>query len=578
MHKIIHGEFSIKINGDNTFLDGISEAEVFIYEKNQYQKFKIIYSEKNDKLLIVNVSLDKVQSIYSKDFATVYKFLIKNATVFKNKRVQELLLRQTDTTRTRTDDNGLERIGDVFSIVQNEREITKINKDFVIYAEDSYKIVPDKLMLIHQDASNAGEIRLNTDGDYLQKIRFFQDFEICIVKYEETLETICVTLYTDMRIEDNQFVFKFSDELSIVGNSRLSGLSANVRNPLELIDYMLSKMNFNFEIPDYEYRERSFLCVIPISGLKIKEVLGLGTVEFVPRGYLEVENSVFKDILAANNSETFSKVYLTASSYNKAGVLANELTNKAIDFLYHIQRLDSLYLYKGNKNPFWSRQNYKTIDLTSQILIQDTISNEYICSLDESEERDSLNIDLEKIDQTIESISWYENCLTNEMDGQTKKNIKTIFIAIRYLRKSWDSRNLDEKLINTSVAYEFMLEDEKVEKFLDRSARRLIAENSKKIALDILKEEDREIKSQKIFERVNYSLSTPILDQKLMTLLNRLNLSLTKLDQTILKDVRDMRNELVHGRGLPNIDVKKINLANGIIAYLLLNKLKDRVD
>lgn len=577
MSNLIQGEFHIELNGDKTFLDGTSEADLYIYEMNEYKKFKVIYSEKNNKLLVLNINLNKIVPIYYEDFSEVCKILIGNSLVFKNEKIQRLLSIQSITDRTKVDNNGLERIGDIFSIVENEERKFSISKEFYIIAENSYKIKPDKLILIHQDVGIQGEIILNLNEIDLPKIRLFKEFQICEIDDEGNPESICVTIFTDAKYESDIFTLRFIDEFTWVGNSKISGLNANVRNPLELIEYMLSKLNLNFEMPNYEYRERSFICIIPINGLLVEDLFGVGTVEFVPRGYLELDSKLFSELLNATNSVSFVKVYLNANSYSEAEKKAIELSNKAIDFIYHIQRTDSLFLDGKNMNFVWSRSNYKMVSLSTQILIQDTISNEFIYSLNKQDESNLLKVDITEFESIIDSISWYEKSLTNEMDGETVKKIKTIFIAIRYLRKSWDSYDLDDKLINTSVAYEFMLEDEVVEKIVDKKTRKLIASNSKEYVLQVYEGEDKEKKANEIYDRVNFTLASPILEQKLLNLLDRLNIELTDLDKDTLKSVREMRNKLVHGRGIPDIKVEIINLANGIIAHLLLNKLKDRM-
>lgn len=577
MYNLIKGEFHIELNDDKTFLDGVLEADLYIYETNEYKKFKVIYSEKNNKLLILNFSLNKISPIYYEDFNEVCEILVGNSLAFKNEKIQKLLSRQNITSRIKADSNGLERIGDIFSIVDNEERKYSISKEFYIVAENSYKIKPDKLILIHQDVGIQGEILLNLNEIDLPKIRLYKEFQICEIDDVGNLEPICVTIFTDAKYESDIFALRFVDEFTWVGNFKISGLNANVRNPLELIEYMLSKLNLIFEIPNYEYRERSFICIIPINGLLVEDLFGVGTVEFVPRGYLELDSELFSELLNATNSVSFVRVYLNANSYSDAEKTAIELSNKAIDFIYHIQRTDSLFLDGENTNFVWSRSNYKMISLSTQILIQDTISNEFIYSLNKQDESDLLKVDITEFESIIDSISWYEKSLTNEMDGETEKKIKTIFIAIRYLRKSWDSYDLDDKLINTSVAYEFMLEDEVVEKIVDKKTRKLIASNSKEYALQVYEGEDKEKKANEIYDKVSFILASPILEQKLLSLLNRLNIELTDLDKDALKSVREMRNKLVHGRGIPDIKVEIVNLANGIIAHLLLNKLKDRM-
>ncbi|MDU1846798.1 MAG: hypothetical protein E6778_14785 [Niallia nealsonii] len=575
MSNLINGKFRIKLNNDMTFFDGVLEADLYIYD-NDYKKFKIIYSDKNDKLLVLNNSLNNLVPIYYKDFNEVCKILVQNSAVFKKRKVQELLSRQNSHKRIKFDNDGLERIGDIFSIIEYEKKNSSISKKLFIIAENSYKIKPDRLILIHQDVGTQGEVKLDLNEIDLLKVRLFKEFQICEIENEINLEPICTTIFTEAKYENDKFTLRFIDEFTWVGNSKTSGVNSNVRNPFELIEYMLSKLNLSIEIPNYEYRERSFICIIPMNGLLVENLFGVGTVEFVPRGYLEID-SEFAELLDTTNSVTFAKVYLNANSYSDAEKTAFELANKAIDFIYHIQRTDSLILDGENINVVWSRSNYKIISLSTQILIQDTISNEFIFSLNIQDESNLLKIDTNEFENIIDSISWYEKTLTNEMDGETVKNIKTIFIAIRYLRKSWDSYDLDDKLINTSVAYEFLLEDEFVERIVDKKTRKLIATKSKEYALEVYEGEDKEEKAIQIYERVNFTLSSPILEQKLINLLNRLNINLTNLDKETLKSVREMRNKLVHGRGIPSIKVEVINLANGIIAHLLLNKLKDRM-
>lgn len=577
MNNLVRNDFSINVNGDQTFIDGKIQAEIYLYENQQFSKFLLIYSDINQKLLILKLDLNKIIPLSSQEVLKVTHILEEYQEHFQNEKVIALLRALTSFEIIKTDKQGLFRINDIYYIMNEKLEGEfYTNTNIYLIAENAYKIIPKEMILVNQAIGNIGKVILDSNEPEINNIRLMREFGIFEEK-ENELIPICSSIYVNLILNNNRIEINFSSEFLESKNIQTPSLKMNIRNPLEVMDYMLSQTLISYKIEDFQPHERRFLCIVPINGLELNDVLGVGAIEFTTRNHLEIEDEFLSGFVNDQNNSSFAKVILISNTYSEAEIKARELVNTALDFISHIQRFDSIFFDTSTINISWVRLNvFNKLEISSDIFIQDTLTNEYLYSNGEFKKEGS-ELKVDTLNDVLESLDWYEKCLLNEMDGETQKKIKTIFIAIRYLRKSWDATSLDERLINSSIAYEFLLEDEKVEKSFEKSLRTSIAENAKEFLKTIYEKSDLEEKMEDVYQRVSYSLGSTFLEQKLEKLLKRLNIRLSKSDLDCLKYLRESRNKLVHGRGVPDLDEKKIFLSNGVIAKLLFYKLKDRV-
>ncbi|HHQ8912968.1 TPA: hypothetical protein ACSVZR_003222 [Bacillus cereus] len=578
MNNLVCNDFSINVNGNQTFIDGKVQAEIYLYDNQQLSKFLLIYSDINQKLLILKLEANKIIPLSLQEVLKVTDILKEYQEYFQNEKIVALLRALTSFEIIKTDKQELIRINDIYYIMNKDlEEESHTNTNIYLIAENAYKVIPKEMILVNQAIGNVGKVILDSNDSEINNIRLMRGFGIFEEKEDELIQ-ICSSIYISVLNKNNRIEINFSSEFLESKNIQTPSFKMNIRNPLEVMDYMLSKTLMRYEIEDFQPHERSFLCIVPINGLELNDGIGVGSIEFTTRNHLEIEDEFLSRFVNdQNNSSSFAKVILTSNTYREAEIKARELVNTALDFISHIQRCDSIFFDTSTINISWVRVNvFNKLEVSSNIFIQDPLTNEYLYSNGKfKEEGSELNVDT--LNDVLESLDWYEKCLLNEMDGEAQKKIKTIFIAIRYLRKSWDAISLDERLINSSIAYEFLLEDEKVEKSLEKSLRTSIAENAKKFLETIYKKSDLEERMEDVYQRVSYSLGSTFLEQKLEKLLKRLNIRLSKSDLDCLKYLRESRNKLVHGRGIPDLDEKKIFLSNGVIAKLLFYKLKDRV-
>lgn len=357
-------------------------------------------------------------------------------------------------------------------------------------------------------------------------------------------------------------------------------LTYDLRDGLEVIEFVVSSIALNVH-SDRDPTLKTFICLIPIENIEIEEEIGIGNVVFLKGDILLLDGDKIKSFVnSCNPSFVYSKVILQANTYWEAYVNAKNQVEKAIEAIYHIYRYDGAYFPHEIANPKWEKNNYiPIIKINSNIFIQNTLSSEFIkADLNFLKQPETLYISKD-IELILEELDWYEDSLTFDMEKESEENIKTLFIGLKFLRKSWDSNNLEEKLIFGSIALEFLVEDEEPPEFLGKSVRRTIVKGAL-ATFDANPPTTTEDEHTKVRSRVNetlsHSLSNSSLMDKLRYLINRLEIPLLDVDYTIIDTVRKQRNDLVHGRNIPNLKQSTIEKFNSIIAKLIFYKLKNR--
>ncbi len=413
-----------------------------------------------------------------------------------------------------------------------------------------------------------------------ESLRFLDDLKFNIGN--ENSFKLFGTAQIESYLKTNKgYSFNITSNFLESNNYVSKSLTYDLRDGLEVIEFVVSSIALNVD-SDRDPILKTFICLIPIENIKIEEEIGIGNVVFLKGDILLLDGDIIKSFVnSCNPSFVYSKVILQANTYWEAYVNAKNQVEKAIEAIYHIYRYDGAYFPHETANPKWEKNNYNPIvKINSNIFIQNTLSSEFIkADLNFLKQPETLYISKD-IELILEQLDWYEDSLTFDMEKESEENIKTLFIGLKFLRKSWDSNNLEEKLIFGSIALEFLVEDEEPPEFLGKSVRRTIVKGAlatfdAKPPITTNEEELTKVRSR-VNETLSHSLSNSSLMDKLRYLINRLEIPLLDTDYTIIETVRKQRNDLVHGRNIPNLKLSTIEKFNSIIAKLIFYKLKDR--
>ncbi|WP_046180568.1 hypothetical protein [Domibacillus tundrae] len=581
--SLIYKNVSIEIDNLDSFKSGTILTELLDIKDGITKKFVIIKSNYNDDLLVMEFSLenDGINPILLEDINRLFD-LFKLVIHGINNEVKDKLSVSINNFFANKEDilelkgEHLLNIGGVYFITSLNSQ-TNSGHMLEIEFEEEVKLLPEELVLVHQNDGNYGYLKLGEIDDHIRyQIRLFKEFKINLINVTET--TLIATGIFSKYTKENYYDYEITNSFLELRNIINPSLRTNMRTPEEVIDFVVSAASMNVRFENYKSHKRAFLCIIPIINLNINENFGIGNVDFITKSDLITDNVTFEDLFTTTfNYSFFAKVVVEGNSFWNAVNSARNQIGKAIDAIYHLTRHDALYYGNGVENDSWEREGYTPkVRIKNEIFVQDILSNEYIyTSLDVLKTPEKLFINIE-IEDLLEKLEWYENLLMMDMEEESENNVKTLFIVLRFLRKSWDANNLEDKLIFTSIAFEFLLEDEKPEEYLGRPLRRKFVKGAMAYFETIYSEEDLVAKKQKVNQSISYALSSPSLMDKLRFLVKRLNIPILSSELTCIEQIRNQRNELVHGRSLPDLELELIERANTIIGNMLYYKLKER--
>ncbi|WP_438298560.1 hypothetical protein [Sporosarcina sp. FA15] len=578
---------NIDLDGLPFFRKSTICMEIIIYQDNKCSKFLFIESLSKKEMLLMSHCLknDEITPVNINEINGVYEYLLSIITKLdeedkeKFSDICQLLNSIMDDMPPLDNGNKIINNGPLYILVSKDIN----NAEKYSYELEFIKgefIQPEKFHSFNYRNNDVeGTIEISEENLHLSKMRLLQEFKIYINDSFQK-NHISTNILLEMRKKNSNFIFKFSSAMYYLKTAIQPFMESRIREPLELLNFILAKSSIDYSIEGFKGRNRTFQCIVPLNNLKVANSVGLGNVEIVNKSYitgiddlkmhLEKQNVIF---------DSYAKVLVEGLNFWEATNLAVNQIEKAIDSIYHLKNHDSLFFDKQVENLSWNRKNYGPVVSSDKLIfIQDIVSNEFmITSLDLIRQPTFLDLD-NRFEILLEKLEWYEKLLIMDMEEESKSNVKTLFIALRYLRKSWDIPNLEDKLIFTSIALEFLLEDEKPQELLGRTLRRRFVNEAMEQFKEIYLEADAEPKAIKVKQIIAGSLSNPPLMENLRHLVARLLIPLTEVDIEYIETIRSQRNDLVHGRSIPDIDLKKIEYVNTIIGILLFFKMQERAE
>lgn len=474
----------------------------------------------------------------------------------------------------------------LFIFTQNEEYNNNIKVD--ISFKDNLVLEPKTFNFIGYKGSE----------DYIETT--FENIDDNNLKYLHLLNHVKITFYSN---ENNYTYTGLIYEVNPIDNSTfkilMSGFSYNLKkskinftiansiNPFNILSLVLRSGGMKEEqinIEGYEKIINPYTIVIPIRNLIIEEEkIGIGNVGFYPynNSLDEINNAkeILKEKFSLFQADSFARLHIDAESPYDAYILGKAQIEKALDIINHLIKQDNLLdIYTVEENFYhWSRDNFNPKPLlTSLVYIHNAISQEVVVTdMEQISEPNKLTLG-STFSERLSKFEWYEELVMNSMDNETDLKTQCLFYALKWLKRSWDSDNFEDSIIFSNISIEFLLSQEKVDSIIKKSLRRSIV----KAGLDEFK---TKVDSQSnieelegiIKEKMSSSLSSVPLMTKLEHLINRLSIPIDESDMSVIKNVRKLRNDLVHGRGNTEIDRLELWKMNTLIGMIIAYEMQE---
>ena len=143
------------------------------------------------------------------------------------------------------------------------------------------------------------------------------------------------------------------------------------------------------------------------------------------------------------------------------------------------------------------------------------------------------------------------------------ENKKNILRTVKWVNKSWDSNEFDEKILYTVIAMEFLIANITDTPLLDKQNRNKI---KKYVKTEL--EVDKDI-IEKVNQKISNSLTMMPMMNKFNILLDSLGINLESNEIEIIKNIRGIRNDITHGRDYKEIEWNEIDKVNSILILMV---------
>ena len=384
-------------------------------------------------------------------------------------------------------------------------------------------------------------------------------------------------------INESQTAFLCQTKInSILHRRKISGIHMAGINVYEISDFIISSAGLynSVAIPDdYLKQQKWYTVVIPLLGLQLFEVFGLGGVEFFSKQDDEINRVIDFDSRFAE-FDAFALVHINDVKIHSAFMAAKRQIEQAVDLLVNLLKDDSIFSIHS-MGEFLSERNIeyfdKRIALSSLAYIESPQTNARLSSnMAEPDDSPSLLVTQQFLKQKTE-LEKIELLLI-KANGTNDKDITPHFNSLKWIRKAWDSNDFDDKIINAIIALEFIVSKEHNIPMMNKPTRKLCEAAICEIILGI---EDEGIEKDDYLEKFLATFNRAYTESpfmvKLKNLIDRLNIPITPSEIELISKARKQRNEIVHGRNeiqLPTDDIYRLCECISKIAFYKLNSLE----
>lgn len=359
---------------------------------------------------------------------------------------------------------------------------------------------------------------------------------------------------------------------SRMGKTQLCNLTV-----YESLDFLVSCAGFTNAVvfPEgYTPSKTWYTVAIPISGISVTEEVGIGITQYYPKGHSEISRLIATDSLW-EQFDTIAFLQINANSMYEAYAKGKKQIQQSLDFAINLLKDDCIYTFHSISNHAVNR-SVEHHHITARTLpfafieapLHDKrISIEFVPQIQEpiavTKEFASLLADNQKIEM-----------LMIKAEGKPDEAISPLLNALKWVRKAWDSDDIEDQIIFAVTALEFIVSTEKGgTPLMERSFRKKVLPSLSDAIRTQYTGENVDEYVKRIEDKFHQMCTEIPFMQKLRNLIERLSIPVSPTEFDMLHQLRKHRNKIIHGESLEEITVSKLKLICQIISTIAFYKL-----
>jgi len=401
-------------------------------------------------------------------------------------------------------------------------------------------------------------------------------------------------------LEEGALLFIQPYPMEIMQSTQMGALTCEKGvHPFKLMDFLVNNADSDvngLRYPGIDNRKiEDYLIVGIIRNLQVNiEDLVIGAVRFGEE--INTSDNFMKDYSNVIGDKTLVWVNVKEESLFKAFEKGKQLLNSACDFITLALKNDVFIDWYGTsekEKTVWDIKSH-----TPNIFI-DTLFYVENCSLGDAitfRDNNMLTPNAVQLDDHTGYLfdeDWIELFFRKIHDSDEK--ILRLQHAIKWIVQAWRAKDKYDKLIYCSTALEFIVNGEKGynifneyalkekrKEFTQKEKNDLIADIVNKINIESIEgfsPEGIEALNNSISSMIGAKLSEYSFNSKLDMLIKRLDIPVSDEEKQLLKNARDARNKLIHGREMcyiSTLDVKRLcGITSRVLIYKIIEKTKE---
>jgi len=392
----------------------------------------------------------------------------------------------------------------------------------------------------------------------VKSLRLLDDVLIYINQGNNKTELEYTGVCTKLEVHDGLFVMTIESFAYDLSKSRLGHLSTIGMSPLDLIYLIgrnagLEEKSLHIEgfSPDY----KAYTVTIPILNMKLTEPQGFGDVMLYPAGYSTTEVSRIRNV-SKEGSEVFETnilavVHIEANTLLDAFKVGIKKIEQVLDVILSIVRADTVF--KGVEADSilasWGLDDLNPHPVVcTWVHVEEPFGGgQIIMDTSRIEQPDTLTIRTDT-QNVLEQMQWYESLL-RKLEETGEEDLKSLFKALKWLRRSWDTKDNEDKIIFANIALEFVASREPSPPVIPKEIAKLVHKAAVAKFIEIYTGEDKEKYITKLNDKLADALNNAPLRIKVEGLVESNHIPISVADMSLIFKGRKIRNDLVHGRG-----------------------------
>ena len=141
---------------------------------------------------------------------------------------------------------------------------------------------------------------------------------------------------------------------------------------------------------------------------------------------------------------------------------------------------------------------------------------------------------------------------------------------MKWIRKSWESHNTDDKIISIIISLEFIVSTEKLPPILEKKLRK----EYKAVLSEKFSEHFQPKDVEGLLNKFDQTYTEPPFMKKLSALIERLCIPITNEERELIIKARKLRNNIIHGKQQEDMSSRELLLLCETVSRIAIYKIK----